>query len=113
MFSLFEDHEQELSRRFLDFLATKRNVRLLGRSVPDGEKRAPTFSFVVDGVKSQDIPPRLEPFKVAVRAGHFYAYRLPLGLGLDPEDGVVRASMAHYTTIEEVDRLIQGLDQIL
>ncbi len=34
-------------------------------------------------------------------------------LGVDPEDGVVRASMVHYNSEEEVDRLIRALDEVI
>ncbi len=31
----------------------------------------------------------------------------------DAEDGVVRCAMAHYNTIDEVERLIRSLDRVL
>jgi selenocysteine lyase/cysteine desulfurase len=34
-------------------------------------------------------------------------------LDIDPGDGVVRASMVHYNTTEEVDRLIRALDEVI
>jgi len=34
-------------------------------------------------------------------------------LGMDPEDGVVRVSMVHYNTVEEVQKLVGVLDAIL
>jgi selenocysteine lyase/cysteine desulfurase len=42
-----------------------------------------------------------------------YAYRLCQALGLDPDDGVVRASFVHYNTVEEIDRFVEVLEQIL
>ncbi len=50
---------------------------------------------------------------MAIGSGHFYAYRLMEALDIDPEDGVVRASMVHYNTAEEVDRLIRALDAVI
>ena len=32
---------------------------------------------------------------------------------MDPDDGVVRVSMVHYNTPEEVERLVTVLDDIL
>jgi selenocysteine lyase/cysteine desulfurase len=32
---------------------------------------------------------------------------------MDPDDGVVRVSMVHYNTVEEVQKLIVALDTIL
>ena len=40
------------------------------------------------------------------------AKRLAKALGLD-EEGVVRVSMVHYNTIEEVDRLLAVLEERL
>ena len=45
-----------------------------------------------------------------IRWGDFYARRLIDYLGLAPQNGVVRVSMVHYNTIDEVDRLIDVLD---
>ena len=51
---------------------------------------------------------------MGIGSGHFYAKRVVQGLGIsDPDDGVVRCSMAHYNTKEEVDLLIESLDKIL
>ncbi len=50
---------------------------------------------------------------IAIRNGHMYAYRLCQALGLDPEDGVIRVSLVHYNTVEEIERLIEVLDKAL
>jgi len=34
-------------------------------------------------------------------------------MGIDPEEGVLRLSFTHYTSQEEVDKLIKALDQVL
>ena len=75
--------------------------------------RAPTFAFTVKGRPSAEIPALTLGDKVAVSSGNFYAYRLTQALGLDPDDGVVRASMLQYTSLDDVDRLIGSLDRIL
>ena len=45
--------------------------------------------------------------------GHFYAHRLVRALGLEPDDGVVRVSMVHYNTHDEVARALDVLDPLL
>ena len=75
--------------------------------------RAPTFSFVAKGRKSSDLPAKVAANGVAISNGSFYAWRLMQTLGLDPSDGVVRASMLHYNTLEEVNRLTAALDKAL
>jgi len=49
---------------------------------------------------------------IAMANSHFYAYRLLEALKVkDMDKGIIRISMAHYNTVEEVENLIQGLHQ--
>ena len=113
VFGLFADHEARLAGRFADFVASESRIRPIGRAGGAAAARAPIFSFTVRGMKSAELPPRLEAAKVAIRNGDFYAVRLMGALGLDADDGVVRASMVHYNSAEDVDRLIDGLEKAL
>ena len=114
VFALMERHENTLAVRCLDFFASKPGVRLLGHAQGDAADRTPTFSFTVEGRASAEIPPLLGPAKVAIGQGNFYAPRLLDALGVkDTNDGVLRASLAHYNTVEEVDRLIEALDGVI
>ena len=65
------------------------------------------------GKKASEIPPHLDRCEVGIRWGHFYAYRAIRDLGLLDQDGVVRVSLAHYNTAQEIERLIAGLDAVL
>lgn len=49
---------------------------------------------------------------IAVGRGHFYAVRLLEALGIDAERGVLRLSMVHYDTIQEVDRLAGAITDV-
>lgn len=111
-FQLIQAHEAVLSDRLLTFLHSKPNVRVIGAPTAAATQRVPTISFVVDGVTSDQIPPQLDPHKIGIRYGHFYALRLIEDLGLLDHSGVVRVSMVHYNTIEECDRLIARLDSL-
>jgi len=53
--------------------------------------------------------------QVGIRYGHFYAYTLvdELSPKLDIDDGVVRISLVHYNTIQEVNRILAILEEIL
>jgi selenocysteine lyase/cysteine desulfurase len=108
-FSAIADHEESLQAPLLDFLASRENVRVIGRVGTDRSVRVPTVSFVVDGVDSARIPPRMEVHRIGIRYGHFYAKRLIDALGLDRCGGVVRVSLVHYNTIEEVEELVACL----
>ncbi len=114
LYELVARYEEDLARRFLDFLNSKPNVRLLGPADPSREVRVPTFSFTVEDRRSEEFPPFTAEKRAAVSYGHFYAKRLIEAMGIaDPDDGVVRVSMAQYNTIEEVDRLVEVLDRVI
>lgn len=108
---LFRAHETALLQPLLDWLAKHPKVRLIGRT--RAADRAPTVSLTVKGRDSAGIASRLADAKIGVGVGNFYAYRLVKALGIDTEDGAVRLSFVHYTSKEEVDRLLRELDQCL
>lgn len=112
-FSLITEHEQALGDRLLSYLATKPTVSVLGIPTPNSSQRIPTISFVVEGRHSQEIPTHVDTHQIAIRWGDFYAKRMIDDLGLAEQGGVVRVSLVHYNTLEEVDRLIKALDEVL
>lgn len=113
VWELFADHEAALAERLAGDLASRNRIRLFGRRDGRKEGRVPVFSFLVDGLSSEAVPRALEARGLAFRNGDFYAARCIDALGARPHNGVVRVSMVHYNTVEEVDRLIAGLDDVL
>lgn len=113
VFDLFAEQEEKLATLLLDFLKSKKNVKIIGETLSSKKVRVPTVSFIVDGVDSNTIPIKVDKHKIAIRYGDFYARRLIESLGLLERDGVIRVSMVHYNTVEEVNALIKVLDQIL
>lgn len=114
VYELFAAHEADLAKPFLDWATAKPGVRLIGRTSSAAADRAPTFSIVVDGRSSEEIATAVAQDKIAVRHGDFYARRLVEAVGIEnPDDGVVRCSMAHYNTLQEVERLIAALDRAI
>ena len=71
------------------------------------------MSFSSERSGSKKIAADLALKNIGLGAGDFYAYRLIEALGYDNEDGVVRASFVHYTSQDEVTRLMEALDQLL
>jgi cysteine desulfurase family protein (TIGR01976 family) len=112
-FELIRDHEAVIGDRFLNYLRQKPNVRVIGHPDCGDDRRVPTISFVVDGVDSGTIPPQIDRHQIGIRYGDFYAKALIRDLNLMPQNGVVRVSLVHYNTIEEVDRLIECLEQMI
>ena len=89
--------------------------RWLAARKPDATARSISALGIGRRTKSpaSAIPPRVDEHRVAVRYGHFYAYRLIRDLGLLERGGVVRTSMVHYNTPDEVEQLIEVLDPLL
>ena len=112
VFDLFGDHEESLMAPLLDLLGTK-DVRVVGTSVADHEMRAPTIAFRSNRLSSAEIWEGLADQRIASAYGNFYARRLMDALGFPADDGVVRISMVHYNTHEEVQRAVDALDRIL
>ncbi len=73
---------------------------------------APTISFTVDGISSEKISENLVKQKIALRNDNFYAWRCLKALGINTKDGVIRTSIVHYNTSEEVKKLIEALEKI-
>lgn len=109
-FAKLRPREEELLRRAWEGLQGVPGVRLYGP--PPSEDRAPTLSFTLRDIPSRDVSSALANGVGAFLShGHFYAATVVERLGLK-EQGLVRAGMALYTTEEEVDRLVEGVDRI-
>jgi cysteine desulfurase family protein (TIGR01976 family) len=111
------DHERMLSGRLLDALASldRKDRHLRVHGVTDREllrERVPTLCFSVDGLESSAIADGLAAREVGVRSGHMYTPRLMARLGLMP-GGVVRASLVHYNTVEEIECFQNALAETL
>ncbi|MBB5377242.1 cysteine desulfurase family protein (TIGR01976 family) [Deinococcus metalli] len=98
--------ESPVAARLLGGLLDTPGVTVYGPRSMDG--RVGTVAFRV-GTEAPDVTAaRLSERGVDVGAGHFYAVQPLTDLGLYPA-GVVRASIAHYTTREDVEALIAGV----
>lgn len=103
------DHETVLGQQFLDGLPD--GVTLHGLRTMEG--RVPTFCFSVPGRTARSVAEHLAERDVAVWWGNYYALETMRHLGLDVDDGAVRAGIVHYNTAAEVDRLLAGLDELV
>ncbi len=112
-FDRFRAWEQRPMERLVGWLSARADVRIFGPATADPDVRVPTVSFVHARRKSRSIAQALNAKGLGVRYGHFYAHRLTTALGLVPDDGVVRTSLVHYNTENEVDRLIEAMAEEL
>jgi cysteine desulfurase family protein (TIGR01976 family) len=104
-FALIEQHETQLTARFLSGLPD--GIQLYGIRTPEG--RTPTFCFNVDGRPPREVAELLAERDLYVWDGDYYALEPMRALGLADSGGAVRAGFLHYTTEDEVDRLLEAL----
>ncbi|MEM7675569.1 MAG: cysteine desulfurase [Myxococcota bacterium] len=98
-------HEQALLASTLDILRSTPGVRIIG----EPRYRAGVISFVVDGVHPHDVGTILDLEGIAVRTGHHCTQ--PVMEHFDVP-ATVRVSFAVYNTLEEVERLADGLHRV-
>ena len=55
----------------------------------------------------------LAPLGIMAGGGDFYAVRPLSALGVDLEKGVLRMSFVHYTSEDEIGKLINAVDSVL
>ncbi|MCZ7379526.1 cysteine desulfurase [Micromonospora sp. WMMC250] len=100
-------HEKELTAYALDALASVPDLRIFGPTVPVG--RGGTISFALGDVHPHDVGQVLDSLGVQVRVGHHCAKPVCSRFGVP---AMTRASFYLYTTTEEIDALVAGLEQV-
>jgi cysteine desulfurase family protein (TIGR01976 family) len=109
------DYEATLSSRLLVGLARMKSnpVKVYGISDSQGmHMRVPTICFKVHGVAPAKVATDLAERGIGVRDGNMYSPRLLTRLSIPSQSGVVRASLAHYNSFEEVDQFLIALREI-
>jgi cysteine desulfurase/selenocysteine lyase len=99
------EHEEAIADYALARVAEVPGLRVFGP--PRGPGRLGPVSFEIDGIHAHDVSEILDRHGIAVRAGHHCAQVLMDRLGIT---ATARASFGVYTTTEEIDRLVDGLE---
>ena len=100
------NHEDILLQYASEKLSNIDGLRLIGTA----KNKASVCSFFIDGIHPQDIGIILDNYGIAVRTGHHCTQPLMNRLGLP---GTIRASFAMYNTVEEIDKLITGVEKAI
>ncbi|MEU4556084.1 cysteine desulfurase [Micromonospora violae] len=100
-------HEKELTAYALDALGSVPDLWIFGPNVPVG--RGGTISFALGDVHPHDVGQVLDSLGVQVRVGHHCAKPVCSRFGVP---AMTRASFYLYTTTEEIDALVAGLEQV-
>jgi cysteine desulfurase family protein (TIGR01976 family) len=96
------EYEAALSREMLEVLQAAGAI-IYG--IDDADRiaeRVPTFCFNLPNILPTVVTETMSARGIGIRDGHMYAPRLMKHLGRSLETGVVRASILHYNTVEEI-----------
>ncbi len=104
-YAALERHEDTLRTRLEAGLAGLRGVTSWSRAA----RRTPTLLLTFDDLAPAEVSAALGERGVVAPAGTFYAHEPATRLGLAPQGGL-RVGLAPYTTADDVDRLLEGLD---
>lgn len=101
-----ETHEEHLRQQAERGLAQVDGLAFYSLAV----QRTPTLLFDVEGVESAHLAEALAHRGVNAPAGSFYAIEASRHLGLG-DSGAIRAGIAPYTSEEDVQRLVDGVQE--
>jgi len=102
------DYELPLTQQLISGLQALPGVTVHGITDASAmDRRVPTISFTAEGHRPGDIAAALGRQNIYVWDGHNYAIEPASQLGLMETGGVVRVGIAHYNTMEEVDRTLE------
>jgi cysteine desulfurase family protein (TIGR01976 family) len=112
-FAAVTAQEDALVERLLSYLTARNDCHVFGATTNTDSKRIPTVAFRFDGRNSGALAKAMDAHKIAIRHGDFHSRRLVEDLGQTGDGGLLRVSMVHYNTLDEIDRFCTALDTIL
>ena len=107
-FAGITEHAMDLGRRFLDGLPDSATVFGI---TDDLTARTPTYAIELDGFSARRLATELGDRGIYVTDGDYYAVEVMSSLRR-ADGGLVRIGFLHYTTEDEVDRLLAALHDL-
>lgn len=102
-----EKYEEQLFHHMESEVAALPRLTLYGHA----PVRTPTIYFNIEDLAGGEVYRHLATLKINAPSGNFYALEVSRALGLG-DTGAIRAGLAPYSTLEDVDRLVAGLRQL-
>ena len=110
-YKTIEAHENQLANMIRTGLSSIPIVTLYQSS--DEIPKTPTIAFRINGIAPTEFCQRLaEEHAIFIADGNFYASTLADKLNLNDKGGWIRAGLAPYNTVEEVEKFLLAVQQI-
>jgi len=107
-------YERGLCERLLQGLRTMPGVKVYGITDPMRfSERCPTIALRVSGHTPLELATKLGDRGFFTWDGNYYALNVTEQLDVEKDGGFLRIGLFHYNTVEEVDRLLAALREIL
>lgn len=98
-------HERRLTQYAMERLGAMKDMHLYG-TTPDKDA---VVAFNVGNIHPLDLGTLLDRLGIAIRTGHHCAQPLMQRCGVE---GMARASFALYNTMDEIDKLAEGIERV-
>jgi cysteine desulfurase family protein (TIGR01976 family) len=107
-------YERALMERLIDGLSKIRGAKLYGITDPKRfDRRCPTLAVRIDGHTPLELATQLGDRGFFTWDGNYYALNVTERLDVEKSGGFLRIGLVHYNTMEEVERLLAALDEIV
>jgi cysteine desulfurase family protein (TIGR01976 family) len=107
-------HEQKMTEKIIAGLLAIPGLKLYGISDPRRfEHRCATFAVRIEGHTPLELATKLGERGFFTWDGNYYALNLTEQLDVERLGGFLRIGLAHYNTMEEVERLLAALREIV
>ncbi len=108
------EHERALLEKMMSGLKTIPKLKIYGITDPARyNDRCGTFALRVEGHSPLELATKLGERGFFTWDGNYYALNLTEHLDVEKSGGFLRIGLVHYNTIEEVDRLLAALQELV
>ena len=107
------DYERGLSAQLLAGLREIKGLQVYG--ITDTNQltlRVPTIACNIEGHSPRELAEHLASQGIFAWDGNYYALGIMERLKLESKGGALRLGLAHYNTMNEIDRVLESLEQI-
>jgi len=112
-YEAIQKHEHGLMESLIRGLLSIPGLKLYGIRDPKRfDQRCPTVAVRIKGFTPLELATQLGDRGIFTWDGNYYALNLTERLDVEKEGGFLRIGLAHYNTVEEVERLLVALREI-
>ena len=113
-FAAIHEHERGLTERLITGLKNFYGAKIYGITDPSRfDHRCGTLAVRIDGHTPLELSTKLGDRGFFTWDGNYYALNLTEHLDVEKSGGFLRIGLVHYNTVEEVDRLLAALPEIV